>query len=164
MGNELKPCPFCGSSAHKSSANQKWVFCDGCRCSMDSIDEWNTRHEPKGLDEHDAMIALQTEYNAQTGDLLHKDVALAMAQTISKTFKPVDEFGVQKWLDEKDKAEKESESIKMEFKAFKPVVDVEEIRELLFKIGTFAKFRDNGEYEKADSLAIAIADQLNKGE
>ena len=43
MKEELKLCPFCGSSAHKSIANQKWIFCDGCRCSMDSIEEWNKR-------------------------------------------------------------------------------------------------------------------------
>lgn len=44
--DSLKECPFCGSSARMSNIGRgetRYVFCCGCRASMQSIKEWNTR-------------------------------------------------------------------------------------------------------------------------
>lgn len=50
QGEGLKECPFCGSSARMSNIGRgetRYVFCCGCRASMQSIKEWNTRPELK---------------------------------------------------------------------------------------------------------------------
>lgn len=48
---KLKLCPFCGSSAHLLVVGRGWVHYEGCRCSMNSVKEWNTRKPSVELDE-----------------------------------------------------------------------------------------------------------------
>jgi len=54
--NKIKPCPFCGSTAHIEEGDSFFVFCDNPSCTADgpwdlgesgAIEKWNTRYEPK---------------------------------------------------------------------------------------------------------------------
>ncbi|MBO5680375.1 MAG: Lar family restriction alleviation protein [Lentisphaeria bacterium] len=48
MIEELKPCPFCGSSAEYTSIDQEFVRCSkGLKCPSEAqvytVEDWNTR-------------------------------------------------------------------------------------------------------------------------
>jgi Lar family restriction alleviation protein len=67
--SELKPCPFCGGTAHLTEGmGEFWVLCRSCGASsMTAINEeqaiilWNPRAEPSGnsggLSRRDAFAA-----------------------------------------------------------------------------------------------------------
>lgn len=54
MSDELKPCPFCGSTGHlRQNQHLAMVTCTACTAEgpatelgADAITEWNTRAEP----------------------------------------------------------------------------------------------------------------------
>jgi len=45
---ELLPCPFCGSNEISIDYETEYnlVMCSKCTGSIDSIEQWNTRHSP----------------------------------------------------------------------------------------------------------------------
>ena len=59
LGQELKPCPFCGGKArigHSPNCNDFWIICRECATyypkdmsrkytESEEIEAWNTRHE-----------------------------------------------------------------------------------------------------------------------
>ena len=59
LGQELKPCPFCGGKArigHSPNCNDFWIICRECTTyypkdmsrkytESEAIEAWNTRHE-----------------------------------------------------------------------------------------------------------------------
>lgn len=41
---DIKNCPFCGSTAHRGIENAMWIFCDGCSAA-ELIEIWQKRKE-----------------------------------------------------------------------------------------------------------------------
>jgi hypothetical protein len=41
VSDELKPCPFCGASAHQESCRS--IECDSCGAQTSDADSWNRR-------------------------------------------------------------------------------------------------------------------------
>ncbi len=60
MSKELKPCPFCGSTATMRGGGDRasWIICDNKKCSAtqgleftgeNAVQMWNTRHAEDAL-------------------------------------------------------------------------------------------------------------------
>lgn len=86
MDKELKPCPFCGGEAELCDGEIVQCSNEDCQVKRYTIQAWNTRVEPKGLDEGEVYKFLR-DYPEIRRVFSIKGLE-SLSKEICQTFKP----------------------------------------------------------------------------